>query len=156
MRALTICLALLLAGPVHALSCMRPDAVRLFETARDAEERFYIVKGEVAYLEPVRTPDPNGKATTRTRARITGMALTASGFGAPFDRDVTLEATCLGVWCGKPGELGGTRIMALEVRPGGLVLDVGPCGGDQLAWEASQEDRLLKCHLEGDCRPAEF
>ena len=156
MRVLMICLVFGLADPAHALSCMPSDAVRLFEQVRDAEEGFYIVKGEISFLEPINTPDANTKTSTQTRARAIGTALTSSGFSAPFDGEVTVKATCVSAWCGDPASLKDVRIMALEVGEDGLTLHVGPCGGDQLLWQAEQENRLLRCLLTGDCQKTEF
>ena len=82
MRALAISLALIIAGPVHALSCMRPDAVRLLEKARKAEEIFYIVKGQVTFLEAVKLPKQNSEVPAVTRARVTGTGLSATKFPA--------------------------------------------------------------------------
>ncbi|MEM6384679.1 MAG: hypothetical protein AAF718_00445 [Pseudomonadota bacterium] len=156
MRFALVCLAVLIANPANALSCMRPDAVRLFEEARDAETAFYIVKGEVEFLEPPNTPPRNAKTPATTRARITGLALSKSGFNAPFDERVTLKASCLGPWCGAPEMVEGSRLMAVEIGLADLSLYIGPCGGDQMAWDEQAEDRLLSCHLQGICEAAEF
>lgn len=156
MRFILICLAILAAGPAHALSCMRPDAVRMFEQARDADTAFYIVKGEIEFLEPPNTPPRNAKRPALTRAQISGQALSSSGFNAPFDLEVTVKASCLGPWCGSPNDLSGARLMAIEVGPTKLTLNIGPCGGDQVNWDQEAEDRLLACHLAGTCTVADF
>lgn len=156
MRVLMACLALVLASPALALSCMRPDAVRVFEKARDATAAYYIVKGRVSLREAANKPEPNSKTSAVTRAHVSGSALTASGFNVAFDQDIDVASTCLGPWCGDPDSLTGELIMALEIRPGSLRLHLGPCGGDQLPWHAEQEMRLLQCHLSGDCQLADF
>lgn len=156
MRNLLACLVILFSGPAFGLSCMRPDAVRLFEQARDAEAAFYIVIGRVQLLKAANQPQPGSKDPARTRARITGQALSSSGFNAPFDREVTVEVSCLSAWCGSVDNLRGDLLMAVEIGLDTLTLSVGPCGGDQMVWEQAAEDRLLKCHLEGICEPAEF
>lgn len=150
MRFLLTCLALLAAAPANALSCLRPDAVRLFEQARDAEETYYIVKGRISLLEEANLPtDP--KVPTRTRARIEGSALAAETFGAPFSREVALETTCASIWCGQLDGLAGELIMAIETEGDALSLRIGPCGGDQVPWDQNGEDRLLACYRDGDC-----
>ena len=156
MRVLLICLAIVTAGPVSALSCMRPDAVRLFERARDSKDSFYIVTGRVDLVETPSIPKPGAKTPERTRAKITGQALSSSGFNAPFEREVMVEATCLASWCGSPEGLSGALIMAIKIEFETLTLRVGPCGGDQVTWDQLSEDRLLTCHLDGVCEPAEF
>lgn len=145
------CISILCAGSAHALSCLRPDAVRLFEQARNAEETFFIVKGQVSLLEDPNPPtDP--KKPTRTRAMIEGSALTHQHFQAPFAREVTLETTCAGIWCGSLEDLDGELIMAIQTSGGMLSLRIGPCGGDQVRWDQASEDRLLACYRDGNCK----
>ncbi len=156
MRLTIVITAILLAGPASALSCLRPDAVRLFEQARDAEEAFYIVAGEVMLLEAPNLPERGSKVPTLTRARVDGLALTQSGFKAPFSRDITIETSCLGPWCGSLDGLKGRLILGVKTEKDELSLRVGPCGGDLVQWDQSGESRLLECYLEGVCKPAEF
>ena len=152
MSFILICLAVLAAGPATALSCLRPDAVRLFEQARDAKETFHIVKGRVTLLETPNLPDPNQKKPAMTLARVDGAALSKSGFHATFSEGVLLEVPCLGPWCGDPDGLEGELIMAIEVSGDTRILRLGPCGGDQVQWDQVAEDRILTCYLDGDCK----
>lgn len=156
MRNALICLLILAAGPASALSCMRPDAVRLFEAARDAEEGYYIVKGEVALLEPANVADPQRKTVATTRARVTGYALGRTGFRARFERDIQVEASCLASWCGSAEGLDGERLMAIRVDDGALTLPMGPCASFTVNWDQSGEDRLLACYQNGVCEAADF
>ncbi|MEO1537867.1 MAG: hypothetical protein AAFR73_09060 [Pseudomonadota bacterium] len=156
MRLIVFCLALLAATPALGLSCMRPDAVRMFEQARDADAAYYIVKGELSFLETPKTPPRNAKTPALTRARVTGEALSNSGFNASFDRDVTVEASCIGPWCGSPEGLSGPLIMALRIDATDVILEISACGGDQVPWTENAEERLLQCHLDDICIPAEF
>lgn len=152
MRFVLLCLALLAAEPAHSLSCLRPDAVRVFEKARDAVARFYIVKGRITFLEPPNAPPRGSKLPALTRARIDGLALNRTGFTTGFSRNVTISATCLGPWCGSLEKLSETSIFAVMVSGSELTLAIGPCGGDRVAWTQSGEDRLMDCYLNGDCR----
>lgn len=153
MRIALFCLAMLAAGPATALSCLRPDAVRLFQQARDAEAAYYIVRGRVSLLEAPNLPERGSTTAAFTRSRIDGKALTASGFRAPFSGNVTIEVTCVGPWCGGLDGLDGELIMAIEANGDKLVLRIGPCGGDQVRWDKVGEERLLRCYRTGDCRP---
>ncbi|MEO0918434.1 MAG: hypothetical protein AAFY31_15845 [Pseudomonadota bacterium] len=157
MRTLLILLTLLNPGLAHALSCLRPDAVRMFEQARQSKAAFYLVRGEVMFLEAPNVPARGAKTPTTTRAQISGSALTSAGFQAPFQRDVMIETSCLGPWCGDLDGLVGDLIMAIEITgPDTLVLNVGPCGGDAIPWDTSGEERLMACFLEGTCVTADF
>ncbi len=151
-RGISLVAALIAAGsPALALSCLQPDAVRLYEMARDAEEEFYFVKGRVDLIGPVREPVPNTDTPALTRARISGTALNSHGFGTAFEQDITIEASCLSVWCGSPEDPTGELFAALEIKDQGLTLRVGPCGGDVVQWDRDGERRLLECHRTGLC-----
>ncbi len=156
MRPFLICLVLLAAGPASALSCLRPDAVRLLEHAQEAEAAFFIVKGQITLLETPNLPEKGSKIPAKTRARVDGLALTARGFEAPFTRDITIETSCASIWCGTLDNLEGPLIMALKTSSDALTLRVGPCGGDVVRWDEAGERRLLDCHRNGVCRPSEF
>lgn len=146
----------LTATNANALSCLRPDAVRLFEMVRDAEASYYVVKGRVSLLEAANAPDPETEKPAMTRARVTGRALGAGGFATPFEQDITIAATCLSIWCGSAENLKDDLIMGLELTDTGPVLNIGPCGGDQVTWDQSGEDRLLACHQGGICTAEDF
>ena len=144
----------LAAGPAQALSCLRPDAVTLYETARDADEGYLVVRGRIDLQEPFRAPLPDTDERTRTAARLTGQSLTSHGFGVTFQRPIVIEAQCLGPWCAGPEGLKGEVIAALRVDDDALVLRLGPCGGDVVAWDKPGERRLVDCHRSGRCLPA--
>ncbi len=151
-RRIVVAAAFVAAGsPVLALSCARPDAVRLYEMARDAEEVYFFVKGRVDLTEPVQEPDPNSDAPALTRAHISGTALNSFGFGTSFEQDFTIQANCLSVWCGSAADLAGELFAALQIINEELTLRVGPCGGDVVQWDRDAERRLLECHRTGLC-----
>ncbi|MEK6215808.1 MAG: hypothetical protein N2B03_01180, partial [Boseongicola sp.] len=144
--------AFIAAGsPVLALSCLPPDAVRLYEMARDAEEAYYFVKGRIDLTGPAQEPDPNSDAPALTRAHISGTALNSHGFGTSFEQDITIEASCLSVWCGSAENLTGELFTAMRIINKELTLRVGPCGGDVVQWDQDAERRLLECHRTGIC-----
>jgi hypothetical protein len=155
-RSFVIIVALITAGsPALALSCLRPDAVRLYELARDSEEVYYFVKGRIDLTEPVKEPDPNSDAPALTRAHISGTALNSHGFGTSFEQDITIVANCLSVWCGSAADLTGELFAALQIVDEELTLRVGPCGGDVVQWDQNAERRLLECHRTGICAPTQ-
>lgn len=137
------------ATSAFALSCAWPDAARIYDMARQDDASFYIVRGEIQLLEPARdiVPGQIGK----TKARMTGTALSTSGFNASFDRNITIETSCLSLWCGNAAELTGTYITALRLDGETLTLSLGPCGGHHVAWDEAGEDRLLQCHAAQGC-----
>ncbi len=142
------------ASPVLALSCLRPDAVRLYEQARDSEDAFYIVRGRIDVTGPISEPDPTKGTPGHTQARFTGELLASQDFGAEFDRDINIISTCAGPWCGNPAGMEGDLIAAIRVDDAELSLASGPCGGDMVAWSDDAAARLLACHREGLCEIA--
>ncbi len=143
-------------SPALALSCLRPDAVRIYEQARDSEDLFVIVRGRLDLVGPAREPDPESNLPAVTMARVNGFALTSHGFGAVFDRDVMVEAVCLGPWCGSAVGFEGEQLMGLRVSGGIYSLTADPCGSFAVPWSKEGETRLLACHRSDTCEAADF
>jgi len=124
-----------LAVPVQALSCLRPDLARTFQQAAGSPHNFIIVRG-VLNFDPdqlPRTQDKNAMPgasaqTTELPARITGRFLSQQGFITGFDRQITLRAICLGPWCAEP-KPGVDYLAFLREPPRGYMLELNPCGG---------------------------
>lgn len=159
MRSLSLALACAtFASPALSLSCMRPDAVRMFENARDSADVYYVIKGRVTPVGEYAVPiAENGKdGTTETPVQISGIGLNARGFSVPVDTSATVTLKCLSVWCASPPPADKDLLMIVKTEDDDLSLEVGPCGGTAIAWSAEAEERLLRCHLSDDCKPAEF
>jgi hypothetical protein len=142
--------------PAQALSCLPPDAVRLYEAARDATEIYYMVRGRIDLMEPANVPLPDSEDQAETRARISGMALGSHSFGTAVDREITISTHCLGPWCGSPEVAAGELFATLRVDGDRLILRMGPCGGDQVPWDKDGEARVLACHRDNTCNYKEF
>ncbi|WP_246162220.1 hypothetical protein [Roseovarius faecimaris] len=148
-------LALLASGTqVSALSCMRPDVVRTYTQAAEAEEHYVVVHGTLRFDEQ-RLPEAvmnESPPSTKIPARITGMALSGSRFDTPFDHEITLEVLCFGPWCA--GASSGVSYLGfLEVKGGAYTLTVDPCGGNGFAEPTEEALRQVElCHAGGPCR----
>ena len=141
----------IIAQPVFALSCMRPDVVRLYQNAVDSEANYYFLKGELLPNGPVNVPDTTGTkepVSTETQLRFVGKALTRSGFEAPFDREITLRLNCASIWCGT-APLDREIFAAVKLAGQALELDISPCGFDAVDVSEGAEARLLEC--DGNC-----
>lgn len=148
MRILCLIPALLAAAPAFALSCLPPDPVALYERARDAEERYVIVRGEVRPEGPVAVPQ-DGKEV-ETPARIEGVSLTSEGFTAPFDREVTLRLGCMGPWCANAPDDGET-ISMVQLEGTRLVLELDACFSTSVPASDDGARAVVECHRGGDC-----
>lgn len=153
-------LALLLAGPALALSCMRPDAARTYQQLDAAEERYIAVHGELTFDEtklPETDLQDQGSTpeSTPLPARLRGMSLSPEGFTTPFDRPVTLDVRCYGPWCA--GVASGTDVLGfVELREGGPVLTLDPCYSVTIP-EPDQKmlDQVISCMKGEGCEPVE-
>ena len=147
---------LFLAFPAHALSCLPPDAVRLYVQAAESDAPFAIFRGRIEPNQPIAVPEipkvgamPETKDAV-TRVRLTGRLLGSEDFTRPFDDDVDVRVTCLSVWCGNP-VTGRELLAALRMTDDVPVLEVGPCGGDSMLAEQTDIEALLACHRTGEC-----
>lgn len=158
-RILTLCAAVALAGPVHALSCVAPDVATSFAYAQEAEAAYLVVHGKVDYdmsQVPERTIENqfDGVPTTNIPGHMTGMALSKAGFKTPFDKPVTVAVECYGMWCG--GAASGTpHMFFVERREGGYVLSLRPCG-DFAIYDPTPEmlNQAVQCIRGKACEPA--
>ena len=150
-------LFLMVAEAAFALSCMRPDAVRLYENARDSEDTYWIAQGRLRLKERLNVPTPPepNRLTTEshfadTRAQFLGRVLIEDGSFHPFARNITLRLSCLSVWCASapPDE---SMIAAIRVDGDALVLDVDPCNSFAVQMDEDGLNRLVACHKGGEC-----
>ncbi len=152
-RALLACAALAAGTQAAALSCMVPDVTAAYRTAQAAAKRHLVVLGTL-HFDQARLPRANGNESpprTPIAARLTGQALTESGFDFAFDRPITLEVLCWGPWCGGAGS--GTRYLAF-LREGaeGHVLSADPCGTMLFQDPSGQAlETVARCVREGRC-----
>ncbi|MDT0681841.1 hypothetical protein RM543_04020 [Roseicyclus sp. F158] len=155
--ALLVAAATLSAGQAAALSCLRPDPVRIYTQARDAEEAFRIAYGQLD-LSAVSFPQMEsydvGAPETRDFPGIPfeGHAITKDGFTVPVSTPVTVRLSCLGPWCPTPPGPE-PMMMALEQIGDDWRVDINACGGDAYGQPSKgQLERVVACHRdEGDC-----
>lgn len=67
----------------------------------------------------------NGKGS-KTKMHFSGKKL-VNGKEKAFKTKVTVETTCINVWCGNPPKPNTTTIATLEKTTSGYVLKAGPC-----------------------------
>jgi hypothetical protein len=130
-----------------ALSCLIPDAVHAYETARKAKEDHVVLLGQFDQA-PVR----QGK--TGPVLNFTGKQLGTSGFGTAFTGQITLVRHCLTAEpaCDASYVPWGEQLIFVQKKDDRLVLFESLCG-DMLIAQPSKDDlhRLLTCHRGGEC-----
>ena len=134
------------ADAALALSCMKPDAVRLYTQARDSSDLYAIVIGQLQPDAEIAIPEPNPdgsgelELSETTRVRMSGHVLGESGFARMFDREVDVRVTCLSIWCGAPDPYAGSTAISCHADPccGREMTRVKVCGQGRNATPTSQ------------------
>ncbi|MEM9797783.1 MAG: hypothetical protein AAF919_14920 [Pseudomonadota bacterium] len=148
-------LAISLAGPAAALSCLRPTVETSFAAAHEAAEEYVIAVGSIR-VDPGQKAPPvvggvQGARDLSLTGRVTGRLATLTGFDRSLDAPVTVEIGCAGPWCGSaPSE---PSILFLQRTAEGYVLPEGPCPvfSLPLTLQDDMEGRAMAC-LTGTTR----
>ncbi|KNX40569.1 hypothetical protein ROTO_29110 [Roseovarius tolerans] len=147
-----------LTGPALALTCLPPDVARTYQQAAEAEEAYIVVHARLEFdADALPRTDWQDQAAspphTLIPARMTGHALTKTGFDLRFDRAITLDAQCFGPWCA--GAIPGTSYLAfLQRTQDGYLLALDPCGGMGFADPTPETLRRVEtCYSGGRCDP---
>lgn len=153
MNALPPLLALLMtAGPALSLSCIRPDPVRSYQQAADAEEVYLLVTGTLSHDPASVPPKPEDGQSATMPATLTGAFLNADRFEGAFAAPVTVSLDCVASWCGQMPEPSAEVLAFLQETPTGYALSLGPCGGWMFVDPTeAQIERVVACHTGGDC-----
>lgn len=149
------------AGPASALSCMRPDPVRAFTAASEAEDSYIVVIGTFTFDEGklprgmVMDGSGDDPRPDPIPAQFKGSGLTLRGFTTPMDMPVTVQPVCFGPWCG--GMASGFETLAFLRRDGtGYVVEADPCGGWVFPEPArAVRQQMVDCLRGEDCTPAD-
>lgn len=158
-RTLYITLTWLACSPALALSCLPPDVARTYAHAAEAEAPYIVVHGTLSFdadlLPDTDMRDQRKPPHTLIPARMTGQALTRSGFNLDIDREITLDVQCFGPWCA--GAVPGVDHLGfLERRETGYVLTLDPCGGmAHPEPTAAMLDTVQRCFRDGGCEQPE-
>jgi len=122
--------AMLIASPAAALSCMAPSFDRSFDRARDAQETYGILVGSIDVNEAkVKQASKDGTTPYSVVGVFTGAVVDGEGLSETFERDIAVEVKCYGPWCGNAQDIEDVIFFA-EVGPeGGLTAEDNPCGG---------------------------
>ena len=144
--------ALLAATPALALSCLAPDIIRDYTHARDSDDLYSMVIGQIAADPAIEVPEAGGhSAKADTRVRLTGRGLTQTGFTAPFEGEIIVRTSCFSAWCAAAPATD-TQVFTLLRHSGDdLILELSPCPGGALPWSADDEARVLNCHRFDKC-----
>ena len=147
---LALVLAALTGSAAQALSCARPDVARSYQIANDAADTFRLYLGTVDYADPA--PHKQAGPTT-LKARMQARGITRTGFSAWVERDVTINVTCTGHWCGGVPEQERLLIFLRQDGADG-VIDAPPCGGFVFPNPGQADMRILRtCLSGGPCTP---
>lgn len=139
-------LALCVATQASALSCLRPDVVRSYNKAADADVSFAILLGEFDFAAP---SDGNAEQGQQVTAQFTGQAMSAQGFDGINPMDVDLLTTCSGSWCGHFPPAGTEVLAFAQQTPNGFIVSMSACGGS--VFDAGLAPIVEACVLGQEC-----
>lgn len=147
-----------LTAPALALTCLPPDVARTYQQAAEADGAYIVVHARLEFdADALPRTDWQDQAAspphTMIPARMTGQALTKTGFDLPFDRAITLDAQCFGPWCAgaSPGK---SYLAFLQRTQDGYLLALDPCGGMGFADPTPETLRRVEtCYSGGRCDP---
>lgn len=153
-HVLAVALAVALtATPALSLSCMKPDVVRSYQQAADADDHFVVVSGTLSHS---RVPIPSGKREGQQpltfTAKLVGKYLQNDGFTGDFAAPVEVTLNCVSVWCATLPPQNSKVLAFVKLTPTRYEIDAQPCP----TWlfdepEPDQMVRLVMCHTKGDC-----
>lgn len=148
-------LALSLAAPAWALSCVAPDIARDFKRAAASDESYIVVRGDL-FLDEDALPGRLDRGATQQRdgleiaGWLKGKSLTRDGFTRAFERDVILRVSCIGPWCGST--IKGPHLAFLRQEAMTWVIDLSPCPGMAYANPTpGQEAKVQSCFRGEAC-----
>ena len=152
----------LLAQPVLALSCMRPDAVSMYQRAAESEARYVVVLGAFLRDGPdqplLSEPEAEGMGIPYVYdALFYGDIGSRVGFHTPAELEVTVAVDCLGPWCGTPPADGQEVLAFLQVDENGeyfLMVEACPTWV-MTAPDQEVMDRIAACMRGEPCEPDE-
>lgn len=132
------------AGPALALSCLEPSVARSFEEARASAEVYVVVLGRFEF----EAPEPGEPASVT--ATFDGRVLGRDGFVTEVRRPVTMEISCLSVWCGHI-EPGVETLAFVEQEEEGLSVAITPCSGWVFVKPTPEQVLIAESCMSGSC-----
>ncbi|KUP93736.1 hypothetical protein [Tritonibacter horizontis] len=144
------------ASQAQALSCLPMGPGDVYRIVAKSEDPFVIVEGRVTFDEALlpkysQSAPEATKTPTRIPAQVTGLLLGEQYFDQPVDGEMTLEAHCLGPWCGSL-KSGGRYLFFARNTEGKATAYLEPCGGFFFdAEDGSAGDIVLQCHQGRAC-----
>lgn len=119
-------IALMLAQPAHALSCLRPDVVRSY-VDRAGDPDLVVLLGSFNFPAGVLSQTQHDMTREPTEitivAQFRGEDLVT---GTRIETDLVIRGRCFGPWCGDMAP--GTQLAFAQKTANGLELAVDPCG----------------------------
>lgn len=151
-RALLV--GLVLAQPAHALSCLRPDAVRSYLDGMDQPGRvvllgtFDIPPGALDRPDRSLTQIPEDK---QVEGQFRGEDLLT---GTRIEGPITVVSRCFASWCGTMAP--GIHLAFGQQTEAGLELAVDPCGSAAFPDpDMASLARLERCMVDQTCERLE-
>ncbi len=151
----TALIFLAMASQAIALSCLRPNIGRTFNTIATSESIYLMGQGTLTATEKI--PDYKQGVERQIRANFTGVFYGVTGTSTKRTISVTVDAICFASWCGNFPKTNKKTVVFLKQSPNGLRLESNPCEGHFKVSPTSKDMRILQeCLKNGMCSKAQI
>lgn len=131
-----------LASQAAALSCAPPDIKQTFNYLHKSPKTYVMGLGKITAQNPI--PEYIRGEARQIPAKFEGVFLGKSGKTKPQTVRLTVEATCVSVWCGNFPKTDKQMLVFLQKTATGYQMESGPCGGHFKISPTSRDIRVLK------------
>ena len=139
-----------LATQAAALSCAPPDIKRTFNYLHTSPKTYVMGFGKITALETI--PEYVRGEERHISAEFEGVFLGPSGQTKQQSALLTVDTTCVSVWCGNFPKTDKQMLVFLQKTDVGYRMESGPCGGHFKISPTSKDIRNLKrCLKKNGC-----
>ncbi len=146
---------LTLASQAVALSCIRPNVGRTFNTVAASEKTY--VMGQGVLIAKGEIPKYQSGVARQILAEFTGVFYSTSGSSTKHTVPVIVDAICYASWCGGFPKEDSGMVVFLEQSSNGYRLESNPCDGNFKMSPTPEDMEILhKCLKKGKCSQAQI
>ncbi len=145
----------LMSSEAMALSCLKPNIGRTFNTVNEAEETYYMVQGILTAKGPIPKRQPG--VARHIPAEFTGVFFSNTGQTEERTVPVIVDAICYASWCGGFPKSKLPMLAFLKQTPEGYRVESNPCDGHFKIEITPKETKILqRCLKKGKCSNADI
>ncbi len=137
-----------LATQAMALSCMPPNIAHTFNYLHASPKTYVMGLGKITAMETI--PEYVRGEERHISAEFKGVFLGTSGRTKQQSLLLTVDTTCVSVWCGNFPKTDKQMLVFLQKTDVGYQMESSPCGGHFKISPTSKDIRTLKQCLKNN------